>query len=219
MRYKAVLFDMDGTVLDTLGDLANAVNHVLGEFGMPLHSRAEIATYLGNGAGWLIAHAVPEGTDEALVREVLRVYQPWYDAHCTILTAPYPGIPEMMARLRDAGVKQAVISNKQDSAVRLLAAEHFPGLLEAAVGESPSVRRKPNPDAVLEALRAMGVERGEAVYVGDTEVDLETARNAGLDCAIVGWGFRTEEALKAAGAERIFRTADELRDWLLEETA
>ena len=129
MRYKAVLFDMDGTVLDTLGDLANAVNHVLGEFGMPLHSRAEIATYLGNGAGWLIAHAVPEGTDEALVREILRVYQPWYDAHCAILTAPYPGIPEMMARLRDAGVKQAVISNKQDSAVRLLAAEHFPGLL------------------------------------------------------------------------------------------
>ena len=216
MRYKAVLFDMDGTVLDTLGDLANAVNHVLGEFGMPLHSRAEIATYLGNGAGWLIAHAVPEGTDEALVREVLRVYQPWYDAHCAILTAPYPGIPEMMARLRDAGVKQAVISNKQDSAVRLLAAEHFPGLLEAAVGESPSVRRKPNPDAVLAALRAMGIDRADAVYVGDTEVDLETAKNAGLDCAIVGWGFRTEEALKAAGAERIFRTADELRDWLLE---
>ena len=216
MRYKAVLFDMDGTVLDTLGDLANAVNHVLGEFGMPLHSRAEIATYLGNGAGWLIAHAVPEGTDDALVREVLRVYQPWYDAHCAILTAPYPGIPEMMARLRDAGVKQAVISNKQDSAVRLLAAEHFPGLLEAAVGESPSVRRKPNPDAVLEALRAMGVERGEAVYVGDTEVDLETARNAGLDCASVGWGFRTEAALRAAGAERIFHTADELCAWLLE---
>ena len=216
MRYKAVLFDMDGTVLDTLGDLANVVNHVLGEFGMPLHSRAEIATYLGNGAGWLIAHAVPEGTDEGLVREILRVYQPWYDAHCAILTAPYPGIPEMMARLRDAGVKQAVISNKQDSAVRLLAAEHFPGLLEAAVGESPSVRRKPNPDAVLEALRAMGVERGEAVYVGDTEVDLETARNAGLDGASVGWGFRTEAALRAAGAERIFHSADELCAWLLE---
>ncbi len=217
MRYKAVLFDMDGTVLDTLGDLANAVNHVLGEFGMPLHSRAEIATYLGNGAGWLIAHAVPEGTDEALVREVLRVYQPWYDAHCAILTAPYPGIPEMMARLREAGVRQAVISNKQDSAVKLLAAQHFPGLLETAVGESATVRRKPNPDAVLAALKHMGVAREDAVYVGDTEVDIETAKNAGLDCAVVGWGFRTEEELHAAGAGRIFRTADELCRWLLEE--
>ena len=219
MRYKAVLFDMDGTVLDTLGDLANAVNHVLGEFGMPQHSRSEIAAWLGNGAAWLIAHAVPAGTGEAKTAEVLRVYQPWYDAHCAILTAPYPGILPMMEALRAAGVKQAVISNKQDSAVRLLAAEHFPGLLEAAVGESASVRRKPNPDAVLAALRAMGIERADAVYVGDTEVDLETAKNAGLDCAIVGWGFRTEEALKAAGAERIFRTADELRDWLLEENA
>ena len=219
MQYKAVLFDMDGTVLDTLGDLANAVNHVLGEFGMPPRSREEVASFLGNGAAWLLAHAVPAGTDEAKTAEILRVYQPWYDAHCAILTAPYPGIVPMMEALRAAGVKQAVISNKQDSAVRLLAQEHFPGLLEAAVGEGPTVRRKPNPDAVLAALRAMGVAREEAVYVGDTEVDLETARNAGLACAIVGWGFRTDEALLAAGAERIFHSADELRDWLLEETA
>ena len=96
MRYKAVLFDMDGTVLDTLGDLSNAVNHVLGEFGMPQHSRSEIAAWLGSGAAWLIAHAVPAGTGEAKTAEVLRVYQPWYDAHCAILTAPYPGILPMM---------------------------------------------------------------------------------------------------------------------------
>ena len=217
MRYKAVLYDMDGTVLDTLGDLANAVNHVLGEFGMPLRGREEIASYLGNGAGWLIAHAVPEGTDEEKTAEILRVYQPWYDAHCAILTAPYPGILPMMEALREEGVRQAVISNKQDSAVRLLAAEHFPGLLDYAVGESPTVRRKPNPDTVLAALRAMEVEAKDAVYVGDTEVDLETAKNAGLDCAAVGWGFRTDEALKAAGAGRIFRSADELCAWLLEE--
>ena len=217
MRYKAVLFDMDGTVLDTLGDLTNAVNHTLSVFGFPTHSRREAAGFLGNGAAWLIAHAVPEGTSPEKTAEVLRAYQPWYDSHCAIETAPYPGILAMMERLREAGVKQAVISNKQDSAVRLLAAQHFPGLLETAVGESPTVRRKPNPDAVLAALRHMDVSPGDAVYVGDTEVDVETAENAGLDCAVVGWGFRTEEELRGTWPGRIFRTAEELCDWLLED--
>ena len=215
MRYKAVLFDMDGTVLDTLGDLTNAINHVLVEYGMPVRSLNEVAHFLGNGAAYLVDHAVREDTPEALRAEMLRAYQPWYDSHCDIFTAPYPGIVPLMAALKEAGVRQAVISNKQDSAVKLLAAQHFPGLLETAVGESATVRRKPNPDAVLEALRVMGVEREEAVYVGDTEVDLRTAENAGLACAAVGWGFRTEEELRAAGAGRIFQTADELREWLL----
>jgi len=163
-----------------------------------------------------MARAVPEGTPDALREEMLRAYQPWYDSHCAILTAPYPGIVPLMRALREAGVKQAVISNKQDSAVRQLAQEHFPGLLETAVGESETVRRKPNPDAVLAALREMGVEKRDAVYVGDTEVDLRTAENAGLACAVVGWGFRTEEQLRAAGAGHIFQNAAELRDWLLE---
>ena len=123
----------------------------------------------------------------------------------------------MMARLAEAGVKQAVISNKQDSAVKLLAARHFPGLLEAAVGESATVRRKPNPDAVLAALGHMGVAREDAVYVGDTEVDIETAKNAGLACAVVGWGFRTGEELRAVWPGRIFQTAEELCTWLLNE--
>ena len=215
MRYRAVLFDMDGTVLDTLGDLTNAVNHVLTMYGMPTRRRQEVAGFLGNGAAHLLRMAVPAGTPDALREEMLRVYQPWYDSHCAILTAPYPGIVPLMEALRAAGVKQAVISNKQDSAVRLLAAQHFPGLLETAVGESATVRRKPNPDAVLAALREMGVEKSDAIYVGDTEVDLRTAENAGLACAAVGWGFRTEGELLSAGAERVFRSAAELCDWLL----
>ena len=215
MRYKAVLFDMDGTVLDTLGDLTNAVNHVLTLCGMPQREKREVAGFLGNGAAHLLAKSVPAGTSEEMLAEMLRVYQPWYDSHCAILTAPYPGILPMMEALREAGVKQAVISNKQDSAVRHLAEQHFPGLLEVAVGESATVRRKPNPDAVLAALREMGVSRDDAVYVGDTEVDLRTAENAGLACAAVGWGFRTEEQLRAAGAGHIFQSADELRDWLM----
>jgi phosphoglycolate phosphatase len=216
MRYSAVLFDMDGTVLDTLADLTNAVNHVLAEYRMPGITKLQAASYLGNGARWLLTQAAPAGTEQALLEEMLRVYQPWYDSHCAILTAPYPGIPELMKALKAAGVKLAVISNKQDSAVKRLAGQHFPGLLETAVGESETVRRKPNPDAVMAALREMGVEKRDAVYVGDTEVDLRTAENAGLACAVVGWGFRTQEQLRKAGAERIFQSAEELRDWLLE---
>ena len=217
MRYRAVLFDMDGTVLDTLDDLTNAVNHVLGLYSMPPITRQQAAAYLGNGAKYLLTRSVPEGTPEGLIEELLRVYQPWYDSHCAILTAPYPGILPLMRALRAAGVSQAVISNKQDSAVKRLAERHFPGLLETAVGESAAVRRKPNPDAVLHALREMDIERADAVYVGDTEVDLQTAKNAGLACAAVGWGFRTEAELREAGASRVFQSVRELQDWLLGE--
>lgn len=215
MRYKAVLFDMDGTVLDTLADLTNAVNHILKMYGMPPRTPREVAGFLGNGAAFLLSKAVSDGTSDEQLREMLRVYQPWYDSHCAILTAPYPGIVPLMEALKEAGVRQAVISNKQDSAVRQLAAQHFPGLLETAVGESATVRRKPNPDAVLAALREMAVKPEDAVYVGDTEVDLRTAENAGLACAVVGWGFRTEEELRRAGAGQVFQSAAELQDWLL----
>ena len=143
MRYQAVLFDMDGTVLDTLADLTNAVNHILDEYAMPRRTPREVASFLGNGAARLLSKSVPAGTSDARLAEMLRVYQPWYDSHCAILTDPYPGILTLMKSLREAGVKQAVISNKQDSAVKRLAAEHFPGLLETAVGES----RIPTPSS------------------------------------------------------------------------
>ena len=217
MKYKAVLFDMDGTVLNTLGDLAAAVNHTLREFSMPERSIAEVAAALGNGAAYLIAHTVPDGTPKELTDKVLAAYAPYYDAHCDILTAPYDGIVPLMQKLRGRGVKLAVISNKQDTAVKPLAEKYFPGLLEIAVGESAEVRRKPNPDAVLAALRHIGVEREDAIYVGDTEVDLQTARNAGMECASVDWGFRTREQLVEIGAEHIFGTVQELEEYLLRD--
>ena len=217
MKYKAVLFDMDGTVLDTLGDLAAAVNHTLREFSMPERSIAEVAAALSNGAAYLIAHTVPAWTPKELTDKVLAAYAPYYDAHCDILTGPYDGIVPLMEKLRDRGVKLAVISNKQDTAVKPLAEKYFPGLLEIAVGESAEVRRKPNPDAVLAALRHIGVEREDAIYVGDTEVDLQTARNAGMECASVDWGFRTREQLVEIGAEHIFDTVQELEEYLLRE--
>ncbi len=215
MKYKAVLFDMDGTVLDTLGDLAAAVNHTLREFSMPERSVAEVAAALSNGAAYLIAHTVPDGTPKELTDKVLAAYALYYDAHCDILTGPYDGIVPLMQKLRGKGVKLAVISNKQDTAVKPLAEKYFPGLLEIAVGESAEVRRKPNPDAVLAALRHIGVEREDAIYVGDTEVDLQTARNAGMECASVDWGFRTREQLVEIGAEHIFDTVQELEEYLL----
>ena len=217
MKYKAVLFDMDGTVLDTLGDLAAAVNHTLREFSMPERSVAEVAAALSNGAAYLIAHTVPDGTPKELTDKVLAAYALYYDAHCDILTGPYDGIVPLMQKLRGKGVKLAVISNKQDTAVKPLAEKYFPGLLEIAVGESAEVRRKPNPDAVLAALRHIGVEREDAIYVGDTEVDLQTARNAGMECASVDWGFRTREQLVEIGAEHIFDTVQELEEYLLRE--
>ena len=215
MAYKAVLFDMDGTVLDTLTDLTAAVNTTLRRFGLPEVTREKVRASLGNGASRLIHACVPEGTDEALAQEALAWYRPWYDAHCCVETGPYPGIPELMGRLKARGIRLAIISNKGDEAVQELAGRFFPGLLETAVGESETVRRKPDPDAVLAAAERMGLAVGDCVYVGDTEVDLATARNAAMDCIAVTWGFRSEEQLRADGAEKLAHTAEELEEWIL----
>ena len=215
MRYKAVLFDMDGTVLDTLDDLADSVNRSLREFGLPEVSRFQVGQSLGNGAKYLIRHCLPEGSDEALCEQVLAFYKPWYDAHCRIKTKPYDGILQLMVALRADGIRQAIISNKPDSAVQELAEAFFPGLMDVVIGESPAVKRKPSPDTVLAAASQMGLMASDCVYIGDTEVDLETARNAGMDCIPVSWGFRTEEQLCAAGAEEIIRSPEELKKKLL----
>ena len=203
MAYRAVLYDMDGTVLDTLEDMADSVNERLSRFGLPPVTLDKVRRSVGNGARQLIFRVVPEGTDPALTERVLAFYKPWYDAHCRVKTRPYAGVPELMARLRDRGIAQAIISNKPDPAVQELARAFFPGLLETAVGESAAVRTKPNPDAILAAVKQMGVPLEQCVYVGDSEVDVEAARNAGLDCISVSWGFRSVEQLLAAGAARI----------------
>ena len=210
MVYGGVLWDMDGTVLDTLEDLWAAVNVSLRHFDLPEASLEQVRAGLGNGAAHLVSAVAPE----ARRAEVLAFYKPWYDAHCNIKTGPYPGILPLMTQLKARGVKQAIISNKPDPAVQELARAYFPGLLETAVGESETVRRKPNPDAVLAAVRQMGLMVDECVYVGDTEVDLVTAKNAGMACIAVSWGFRSREQLLEAGAVRIADTAEELEKML-----
>ena len=213
MAVQGVLWDMDGTVLDTLEDLWAAINVSLRRFELPEVSLDQVRAGLGNGAAHLVSVCAPPERQA----EVLAFYKPWYDAHCNVKTGPYPGILPLMARLQARGVKQAIISNKPDPAVQELARSYFPGLLETAVGESESVRRKPNPDAVLSAVRQMGLGLADCVYVGDTEVDLATAKNAGMACVAVSWGFRSREQLIAAGAERIADTAEELERLLSEQ--
>ena len=210
MRYRGVLWDMDGTVLDTLEDLWAAVNVSLRRFSLPEASLEAVRAGLGNGAAHLISCVAPEEKRE----QVLAFYKPWYDAHCNLKTRPYPGILPLMGALRAGGVRQAIISNKPDPAVQELAKSYFPGLLDSAVGESETVRRKPNPDAVLAAVKQMGLTVADCVYIGDTEVDLATARNAGMACIAVSWGFRSRAQLLAAGATQIADTAEELEELL-----
>lgn len=186
-----ILWDLDGTLLDTLEDLADAVNYSLDQFGYPERTLEEVRRFVGNGVQKLISRAVPEGADAAPVFDVFR---PYYDAHCQVKTRPYKGIPEALAEL---GKKypMAVVSNKPDSAVKLLCAQYFPSLY--ARGESADCPRKPAPDMVRKAMAELGVDR--CIYVGDSEVDVLTAKNAGVPCLSVLWGFRDRAEIEAAG--------------------
>ena len=163
----------------------------------------------------LLAPDVPEGTDEATRRQVLAFYEPYYDSHCQIKTAPYPGIMELLHCLKNRGIQLAVISNKQEAAVKALAARHFWDLLALAVGTSDSIPCKPNPAAVLSAMGELGVEKSETLYVGDMDVDLNTARNAGIACACVSWGFLGRKKLESLGAEHIVDSTEELLAFIL----
>ncbi len=188
----AILFDLDGTLLDTLGDLHAATNHVLTQFGYPERTLEQVRQFVGNGARRLIEQAIP--ADKANADQVLAAFQVYYAANCNHRTAPYPGIPEALTALKDYPL--AVVSNKPDRAVKELAKIYFPGLF--ARGESTDCRRKPQPDMVFKALEALGAQ--QCIYVGDSEVDVETARNAGIPCLSVTWGFRDTSTLTAAGA-------------------
>lgn len=217
MAYDAVVFDMDGTILDTLEDLAASTNAALAAFGMPGRTVDEVRRFVGNGIRRLIAQAVPAGTDAETQDAVFQAFCEHYAAHDRVSTAPYPGIPELLAALKRKGVRLAVVSNKGDFAVQDLAQHFFAGFFDFAVGEREGVRRKPAPDGVLASLEALGVPADRAVYVGDSEVDLATARAAGLPCISCTWGFRSVETLLQAGATRFVDTPKELEAAITED--
>lgn len=210
MRYSVILFDLDGTILNTLDDLAASTNRALTKNGLPTRSTAEVRRFVGNGIRLLIERAVPSNTPLTLTDRVFDDFRADYAEHCADRTLPYDGIPELLRALRASGARTAVISNKADSAVQELIAHYFPGLFDAVVGERPGVRRKPAPDAVLEVLRTLSAAPADAVYIGDSEVDVETARNAGLPCIAVDWGFRSREILLQHGAQTIASSPAEL---------
>lgn len=197
-----ILWDLDGTLLDTLEDLTDAVNYALRQFDHPERTKWEVRDFVGNGVRRLIERAVPEGADAGAVLAVFRAY---YNTHFQIKTKPYGGILEALAELGKA-FPMAVVSNKPDSAVKPLCEQYFPGLY--AQGESPDCPRKPAPDMVFAAMEALGVEN--CIYVGDSEVDVRTAKNAGVPCLSVLWGFRDREELQNAGALYFCESPDQL---------
>ena len=203
MAYQTILFDLDGTLLDTLEDLADAVNHILERHRCPQRTLDEVRLFVGNGLGMLMRRSLPaqySQTVSDLLAEELRTY---YTAHSRIKTVPYAGVRELLETLHAAGAKVAVVSNKADEAVGELCSFYFPGLVDAAVGETAGRRPKPAPDAVELALERLHVDKTDAVYVGDSQVDLDTAKAAGLPCIAVTWGFRSREDLVKAGAETL----------------
>ena len=230
--YKAWLFDMDGTVLNTLDDLCAALKYALNACGHHIDFANEATgAFFGSGVtvaltralayeqGVSLEELVKVGTaedpispmiDQDEVARIETVYRPYYNAHCLDQTAPYPGIPEAITALRQKGILTAVVSNKPDKAVQALVRDQFDGLFDFSIGEQQGIARKPAPDMINRCLEVLGVSAKEAVYIGDSEIDIETAKNAGLDCIVVSWGFRSRAFLEKLGAEPIVDTAQEM---------
>ena len=195
MRYIAVIFDMDGTILDTLDDLAGSVNHSLALYGYPLRSRDEIRSFLGNGMIRLIHLSVPEGISKEQEEAVLNEHKSYYPMHSGDMTKPYDGIVDLLSELKNRGIKTAVVSNKSDANVKALVSQFFDGLFDVSIGSMEGVARKPAADMVNMALERLGVSKEDAIYIGDSEVDLNTAKNSQLDMITVTWGFRDRDHL------------------------
>lgn len=210
MRYDSVIFDLDGTLLDTLGDLAASVNHGLASRGYAPRSLDEVRSFVGNGVRNLNARSLPGGFDNPDYEAVFAAFQEHYAAHCRDRTCPYPHIMELVQALKDRGVKLAIVSNKADPEVKKLNNEFFEGQFLSAIGERPDVQRKPAPDSLLQTMKDLDCAAERCVYVGDSEVDVMTARNAGIDCIAVTWGFRSPEQLREAGAEVLIDSPLEL---------
>ena len=212
---RSILFDLDGTLLDTLDDLANSVNYALRTHHLPERSHTEIRSFLGNGIRNLMLDAVGRGMSDEAFEPVFQTFRTYYVEHCLDKSKPFAGIIDLLKALQQRGITMAVVSNKLHPAVAELNERFFKDYITSAVGESATVRRKPNPDAVLAALSELGCSKDEAVYVGDSEVDLHTAQNAGMQCMLVLWGFRDEDFLRSLpGASLFAQCPADILSWL-----
>ena len=208
--YKTYIFDLDGTLLDTLNDLHASCNYALRTHGMPERSLEEVRQFVGNGVKKLMERAIPNGLENPLFEETLQTFRQHYLLHNLDTTLPYPGIMEMLQQLKAQGKRIAVVSNKFYAATQDLCKHFFGDTIQVAIGEREDIKKKPAPDTVLEALRQLQVTRQDAVYVGASEVDVETARNSGIPCISVLWGFRNKSFLLSHGATTFIETPNEL---------
>ncbi len=210
-KYKAVVFDLDGTLLNTLGDLTDIVNHTMRENGFPEHTEDEVRTYVGNGVGKLLELSLPDGKNTPDFEKILRNMRAYYDVHPGTFTHPYEGVCEVIERFQSDGIKVAVVSNKIHSASVALCKKYFP-TVDTVCGEreADGIRRKPAPDSVFAAARDMGIDVSACIYVGDSEVDIATAHNAGIKCVSVLWGYRDRKYLETVGADMFASDTDEL---------
>lgn len=214
MKYKLVIFDLDGTILNTLEDLYISVNFALLKNNLPQRSKEEVRRFVGNGIRLLIERAVPEKTESELTEKVFFDFKEHYAVHSMDNTKPYEGIKDLLTDLKSQGVKTAVVSNKADFAVQKLVSLYFDGMFDFVLGEMEGTNKKPAPDMVYKAIEAVDVSAEYVVYIGDSEVDIETADNSSVDCIIVDWGFREREYLLSCGAKVLASCVSELSELL-----
>ena len=211
LRYKTLIFDLDGTLLDTLADLAAATNYTLQKNGFPQRTVDEVRMFVGNGIRKLIERAVPTGTSKAVQEQVFADFNVYYKAHCADTTCAYPGVLALLKEARSMGCQTAIVSNKADYGVQELAKQYFPGLLDAACGEQEGIARKPAPDMLVAVMHKLGAAKESTIYIGDSDTDLLTAANTGIPCIGACWGFRGRQFLIEHGATLL---ADKVEDVL-----
>ena len=213
MKYKLAIFDMDGTILNTLEDLTDSVNHILTIHDYPIRTINEVKSFLGNGILRLIQLAVPENANISTetLNSLYNEFIEYYKIHNQDKTTAYDGVKELIIQLKSVGYKTAVVSNKVDVAVKQLCIKYFDGLFDYSVGERTGIQKKPAPDSVVEVLNKLQVANTDAVYIGDSEVDIATAKNSKMDSIIVSWGFREKDFLYSMGAATIVDSPDEIR--------
>lgn len=219
LRYDPIIFDMDGTLLDTLDDLADSVNYALETHGFPKREKEHVRAAIGNGVGKLIECCMPEAFREDEYNKVLSTFKEYYEKHSNDKTHVFDGMIEMIKKLKEQGATVAIVSNKIDSAVQELAEIYFPGLIDCVTGEREGVRRKPEPDVIFATLEKLDKSPKKAVYIGDTEVDIQTAKNAGIKGISITWGFRDPEVLAINEADEIVMSVEQLYEMLTENFA
>lgn len=214
MKYNTVIFDLDGTLLNTLEDLTDCVNYTMKVFGYKERTMEEVRRFVGNGIGMLVRRAVPDYVTDEQYEKVFEEYRKYYTYNCQIKTKPYDGIIEMVDRLHRMGIKIAIVTNKNQMAVNELNKKYFSGIINVAVGDNGIRERKPSTEPIMEALKLLGSKAEDTIYVGDSEVDVATAQNSKLFGVYVTWGFRDKKQLEAAGGENFIDTPGELLKYL-----